>query len=109
VVKEQVLSAFSDDVFNSIRDVPRVTSLDEFVLSREVIERGQQHTLYEVLTNDQLLRDVVGDWAVLFIQFKDDSGALHVTASDPSTEPSFFRIPRQTTASRGFYSFANGR
>jgi len=75
VVKEQVLSAFLDDVFKDIRDVPRVAGLDDFVLSREVIERGQ-HTSFEVLTNDQLLRDVVGNWAVLFVQFKDDSDRL---------------------------------
>jgi len=87
------LSAFSDDVFRSIRGVPSVTGLDDFVLSREVIERGQQHASYEVLTNDQLLRDVVGNWAVLFVQFKDDSGAPDVTVSDPFTGPSFFASP----------------
>ena len=35
MVKEQVLSAFSDDVFQGIRDVPNVAGLDDFVLSRE--------------------------------------------------------------------------
>ena len=88
MVKEHVLSAFSDDVFKGIRDVPNVVGLDDFVLSREVIERRQSAS-YEVLTNDQLLRDVVGNWAVLFIQFKDDSGARNVTVSDPFTRPSF--------------------
>jgi len=75
VVKEHVLSAFSDDVSKGIRDVPNIVDLDDFVLSREVIERRQSAS-YEVLTNDQLLRDVVGNWAVLFIQFKDDSGRI---------------------------------
>ena len=104
------MSAFSDDVFKSIRDVPSVTGLDDFVLSREVIERGQQRASYEVLTNDQLLRDVVGNWAVLFVQFKDDSGARDVTVSDSFTGLSFFAsIFRQSTASRSFYSFSNGR
>ena len=81
MVKEHVLSAFSDDVFKGIRDVPRVAGLDDFVLSREVM-RGQ-HTSCEVLTNDQLLRDVVHNWAVLFVQFKDESGAHNVTVFDP--------------------------
>jgi len=75
VVKEQVLSAFSDDVFQGIRDVPSVAGLDGFVLSREVVERRQSAS-YEVLSNDQMLRDVVGNWAVLFVQFKDDSGRI---------------------------------
>ena len=74
MVKEQVLSAFSDDVVKGIRDVPNVAGLDDFVLSREVVERGQRAS-YEVLSNDQMLRDIVGNWAVLFVQFKDDSGA----------------------------------
>jgi hypothetical protein len=87
------LSALSDEVFKCIRDVPRVTGLDDFVLSREVIERGQQHASYEVLADDQLLRDVVGNWAVLFVQFKDDSGARDVTVSDPFTGPIFLASP----------------
>ena len=74
MVKEQVLSAFSDDVFKGIRDVPSVAGLDDFVLSREVVEMGQSAS-YDVLSNDQMLRDVVGNWAVLFVQFKDASGA----------------------------------
>ncbi|KAI0254862.1 hypothetical protein BJV78DRAFT_1152130 [Lactifluus subvellereus] len=76
VVKEQVLSAFKDDVFNGIHNVPRILSLDDFVLSREVKERANGTTSYEALTNDQLLRDVVGNWAVLFMQFKDGSGKI---------------------------------
>ncbi len=74
-VKEQVLSAFSDDVFEGIRGVPGILNMDDFVLSREVIERGRSTTSYELLTDDQLLRDVVGDWAALFIQFKNEYGA----------------------------------
>ena len=93
MVKEHVLSAFSDDVSKGIRDVPNVVGLDDFVLSREVIERGQSAS-YEVLTNDQLLRDVVGNWAVLFIQFKDDSGARNVTVSDPFTGQCFVSTGR---------------
>jgi hypothetical protein len=85
------LSAFSDDIFKSIRDVPRVVRLDDFVLSREVIERGQ-HASYEVLANDRPLRDVVGNWAVLFVQFKDDSGARNVTVSNSFSEPSFSHL-----------------
>jgi hypothetical protein len=77
VVKEQVLSAFADDVFKGIRGVPSILNVDDFVLSREVMERGRG-TSYDVLTDDQLLRDVVGDWAVLFIQFKDESGAYNL-------------------------------
>jgi hypothetical protein len=73
-VKEQVLSAFSDDVFQGIRDVPTIAGLDDFVLSREVVGRGRSAS-YEVLSNDQMLTDVVGNWAILFVQFKDDSGA----------------------------------
>ncbi|KAF8484613.1 hypothetical protein DFH94DRAFT_239968 [Russula ochroleuca] len=76
VVKEQVLSAFLDDVFKAIHDVPKIFGLDDFVLSREVMERGQDTTFYEVLTDDQVLKDVVGNWAVLFVQFKDDSGRI---------------------------------
>ncbi|KAH8988536.1 hypothetical protein EDB92DRAFT_2068531 [Lactarius akahatsu] len=75
-VKEQVLSAFSDDVFKGIRGVPNILDADDFVLSREVMERGRATASYEVLTDDQLLRDVVGDWAVLFIQFKNESGEI---------------------------------
>ncbi|KAH9002267.1 hypothetical protein EDB86DRAFT_284308 [Lactarius hatsudake] len=75
-VKEQVLSAFSDDVFKGIRGVPSILNADDFVLSREVMERGKATASYEVLTDDQLLRDVVGDWAVLFIQFKNESGEI---------------------------------
>ncbi|KAI9467169.1 hypothetical protein BJY52DRAFT_1162663 [Lactarius psammicola] len=75
-VKEQVLSAFSDDVFKGIRGVPSIRNADDFVLSREVMERGRGTASYEVLTDDQLLRDIVGDWAVLFIQFKDESGEI---------------------------------
>jgi len=75
-VKEQVLSAFLDDVFKGIHDVPKISGSGDFVLSREVMERGQDTASYEVLTDNQLLRDVVGDWAVLFIQFKDDSGKI---------------------------------
>jgi hypothetical protein len=89
VVKEQVLSAFLDDVFKAIHDVPKIFGLDDFVLSREVMERGQDTTFYEVLTDDQVLKDVVGNWAVLFVQFKDDSGARDVTVSDHFTRPSF--------------------
>ncbi|KAH9060982.1 hypothetical protein EDB87DRAFT_522607 [Lactarius vividus] len=75
-VKEQVLSAFSDDIFKGIRGVPSILNVDDFVLSREVVERGRATASYEVLTNDQLLRDTVGDWAVLFIQFKNESGEI---------------------------------
>lgn len=76
-VKEQVLSAFSDDVFKGIRGVPSIRDVDDFVLSREIMERGRG-TSYEVLTDDQLLRDIVGDWAALFIQFKNESGASNL-------------------------------
>lgn len=76
-VKEQVLSAFSDDVFKGIRGVPSIGDVDDFVLSREIMERGRG-TSYEVLTDDQLLRDIVGDWATLFIQFKNESGASNL-------------------------------
>jgi hypothetical protein len=72
-VKEQVISAFSDDVFKGIRGVPKIRDMDDFVLSREVMERGRGSS-FEVLTDDQLLRDIVGDWAVLFVQFKNESG-----------------------------------
>jgi len=75
-VKEQVLSAFSDDVFKGIRGVPIILDVDDFVLSREVMERGRGTSSYEVLTDGQLLRDVVSDWAVLFIQFKNESGEI---------------------------------
>lgn len=91
VVKEQVLSAFSDDVFKGIHDVPKISGLDDFVLSREVMERGQDTTSYEILTDDQLLRDFAGNWAVLFIQFKDDSGARNITVSDQFTGPSYLQ------------------
>jgi hypothetical protein len=91
VVKEQVLSAFLDDVFKGIHDVPKISGLDDFALSREVMERGKDTTSYEVLTDDQLLRDVVGNWAVLFIQFKNDSGARNITVSDQFTGPSYFQ------------------
>ncbi|KAI0276324.1 hypothetical protein BGY98DRAFT_709814 [Russula aff. rugulosa BPL654] len=76
VVKEQVLSAFLDDVFKGIHDVPQISGLDDFVLSREVTERGKDTTSYEVLTDDQVLKNVVGSWAVFFVQFKDDSGQI---------------------------------
>jgi hypothetical protein len=82
VVKEQVLSAFLDDIFKGIHDVPQISGLDDFVLSREVTERGKDTASYEVLTDDQVLKNVVGSWAVLFVQFKDDSGARDVTVSD---------------------------
>jgi len=35
-----------------------------------------QSASYDVLSNDQMLRDVVSNWAVLFVQFKDDSGRI---------------------------------
>jgi hypothetical protein len=76
-VKEQVLSAFSDDVFKGIRGVPSIRDVGDFVLSREVMERGRG-TSYEVLTDNQLLREIVSDWAVLFIQFKNESGASNL-------------------------------
>ena len=78
-VKEQVLSAFSDDVFKGIRGVPSILDVDDFVLSREVMERGRGTSSYEVLTDDLLLRDIVSDWAVLFIQFKNESGAYNLS------------------------------
>ena len=78
-MKEQVLSAFSDDVFKGIRGVPSILDVDDFVLSREVMERGRGTSSYEVLTDDQLLRDIVSDWAVLFIQFKNESGAYNLS------------------------------
>ncbi|KAI0307019.1 hypothetical protein B0F90DRAFT_1684426, partial [Multifurca ochricompacta] len=67
VVKEQVLSAFSDDVLRGIHDLPNICSLE---ISRKGISS------YEVLTDDQLLRDVAGNWTILFIQFKDASGQI---------------------------------
>jgi hypothetical protein len=73
-----------DDIFKAIHDVPKIFGLDDFVLSREVI--GRDTTSYEVLTDDQLLRDVVGNWAVLFVQFKDESGARDVTVSVDSLD-----------------------
>lgn len=76
MVKEQVLSAFLDDVFKGIHDVPQISGLDDFVLSREVTERGKDTTSYEILTDDEVLKNVVGNWAVLFVQFKDDSGQI---------------------------------
>jgi hypothetical protein len=93
-VKEQVLSAFLDDVFKGIHDVPKISGSGAFVLSQEVMERGQDTASYEVLTDNQLLRDVVGDWAVLFIQFKDDSGARNISLSrlsDRFTGPSYLQ------------------
>ena len=78
-MKEQVLSAFSDDVFKGIRGVPSILDVDDFVLSREVMERGRGTSSYEVLTDDLLLRDIVSDWAVLFIQFKNESGAYNLS------------------------------
>jgi hypothetical protein len=92
VVKEQVLSAFLDDVFKGIHDVPQLSGLDDFVLSREVAERGKDTTSYEVLADDQVLKNVVGNWAVLFVQLKDDSGARDVTVSDQFTGPSFIYL-----------------
>jgi hypothetical protein len=92
VVKEQVLSAFLDDIFKAIHDVPQISGLDDFVLSREVTERGKDTTSYEVLADDQVLRNVVDNWAVLFVQFKDDSGARDVPVSDQFTGPSFIYL-----------------
>ena len=80
-VKEQVISAFLDDVFKGIRGVPTIRNADDFVLSREVVERGRGTASYEVLTDDQFLRDVVGDWTFLFIQFKNESGAYNLYLS----------------------------
>jgi hypothetical protein len=96
-VKDQVLSAFLDDVYGGIDDVPKISGLDDFVLSREVMKRGMDITSYEVLTDDQLLKNVVGNWAVLFVQFKDDSGARDVTVSSQFTGPSFIYLQAEYT------------
>jgi hypothetical protein len=45
---------------------------------RERSWKGEGAPRYEVLTDDQLLRDIVGDWAVLFMQFKNESGAYNL-------------------------------
>lgn len=92
MVKEQVLSAFLDDIFKGIHDVPQISGLDDFVLSRQITERGKDTASYEVLTDDQVLKNVAGSWAVLFVQFKDDSGARDVTVSGQFTGPSFIYL-----------------
>ncbi|KAI0268100.1 hypothetical protein BC834DRAFT_676416 [Gloeopeniophorella convolvens] len=75
-VKEQVLSAFSDDVFKNVRGVPPIVNLGDFVLSREVKQKSSDSTSYEVLEDDQLLRDVTANWAILYIQFRDEYGEI---------------------------------
>ena len=103
MVKEQVLSAFLDDVFKAIHDVPKVSDLDDFVLSREVTEKGKDSTSYEVLTDNQALKDIVGNWAVLFVQFKDDSGARDVTVFDQFTGSSFIYLQAKYSRSRSLF------
>jgi len=101
VVKEQVLSAFLDDVFNGLRDVPKITGSGDFVLSRAIKERGRSAPSYETLTDDQLLRDVVNNWAVLFVQFKDASGRVKpVEVTIPSLTDDDEEVPG--TPSAGF-------
>lgn len=89
-VKEQALSAFLDDVFKGIHGVPKISRLDDFVLSREVMERSTAS--YEILKDDQLLRDVMGNWGNLFVQFKDNSGARNVTVSDQFIGPNYHQV-----------------
>ncbi|KAI0303930.1 hypothetical protein BC826DRAFT_980477 [Russula brevipes] len=96
VVKEQVLSAFLDDVFNGLRDVPKITGSGDFVLSRAIKERGRSAPSYEALTDDQLLRDVVNNWAVLFVQFKDASGRVKPVEEVPGTPSAGFDLAMDT-------------
>ncbi|KAJ6615626.1 hypothetical protein B0H10DRAFT_57217 [Mycena sp. CBHHK59/15] len=77
-LKAEVLSALSDDV-NQADDVPQVSALEDFELSKGVKERGKLNGEYQLLedTDLQLKEAGVTNWEVLFVQFRDPtSGEL---------------------------------
>ncbi|KAI0053748.1 hypothetical protein FA95DRAFT_1552250 [Auriscalpium vulgare] len=74
-VKEEVFSALTDGVAQRV-EFPTVSSLDDFVLARELKEKGQGTGRYEALRDSQVLKDVANNWDVLYIQFKSQDGEL---------------------------------
>ncbi|THH13798.1 hypothetical protein EW146_g6461 [Bondarzewia mesenterica] len=75
-VKTDVLSALNAHVSQGLA-TQEVTSVDDFVLAREVKERGRVVPgRYEMLEEDRALKEVVSNWDAIFIQFKDASGKL---------------------------------
>ncbi|KAI0068632.1 hypothetical protein BV25DRAFT_1844172 [Artomyces pyxidatus] len=75
-VKQEVLSALTADVTGEVEDIPSVTCLADFELARELKEKGKGTGQYDVLEDDQVLKDMTNNWEVLYIQFKDESGEL---------------------------------
>lgn len=75
-IKEETLSALTSRVGKDTEEIPEVESIDDFELCCEIKERGRQPTgKYEVLQGNDVLKNVAQAWEIMFIRFRDASGA----------------------------------
>jgi hypothetical protein len=81
-VKEDVLSALQADVAQGL-EVPILSGTDDFELSHEVKEKNRRQgaSRFQVLLPDQVLKNVVNNWEVLFVRFKTESGRSNIVSA----------------------------
>lgn len=88
-LKREVLSALQADVLRKQPDdmdlvpdfdpegewtVPTVETTDDFELSRAVKERGRPTGEYDLLSNNDTVKQSLMNWETLFIRFRDENG-----------------------------------
>ncbi|KAI0321958.1 hypothetical protein OF83DRAFT_106763 [Amylostereum chailletii] len=85
-VKEEVLSALVADISQGFT-LPKTSTVDDFALTRGIQGKGHVPGQYDLLDDEQVLKDVVSNWEILFVRFKDISGELlPVEVTIPSLE-----------------------
>lgn len=61
---------------NEAEDVPKVNSIGDFEICREVKENRNPTGEFEIMTGSEIVKEVLMPWEVIFIRFRDESGEL---------------------------------
>jgi len=77
-LKEEVISALNALYLHGDRvpQVPIAKTVDDFELCRAVKEKGKPTGDYELLNASGKVKDHLGNWDSIYIQFRDESGDL---------------------------------
>ncbi|EIW76194.1 hypothetical protein CONPUDRAFT_76596 [Coniophora puteana RWD-64-598 SS2] len=75
-LKEEALGALTSGAYDG-PDVPPVSSTDDFVLCRSARAKSgssSSSASYDLLDEDSSVREVLANWEIVYMQFKDEYG-----------------------------------
>ena len=97
-LKTQALSALQQ--FAETHDeIPRVSSEDEFEISRAKRSKGSDTVTYEVMAGNTIVKDVFLNWEEVYLQFRDASGVPFFAAGGDESPAHHFGLPLQGNCS----------